>query len=863
MFRAASLPVRALPAVAAVFLWKNDKERRRAAAPPRSWRKEVHPYYNLNVTVLRARNIKGVDMLSEADCYVQLRLPTASPMPFRTKVVYNSSDPEWNETFNYRIHSAVKNILELTLYDRDLVLDDKLSSVVFDIGNIKPGQTTKRVFKLNPKDKEVLEVEFNVEESPDPPSEIITNGVLVAHPCVCVGGKVKCDENKENGDYILKLAVPGSYEKQISAPMKQSQTEADGRFVFHADKEMSPHLDVCLLKTLKVAQNDLGPELDKRTLFLGKGSVPMSSLPIGQEIDIDLPLSKHYVVNMSMTKEESSQELDIRLGFALSQGERDFLEKRKEIIAQSLKDALDLSTAPDQVPVVAVLGSGGGARAMTSFYGSLKGLQDLKLLDSITYLSGVSGSTWCMSTLYEDPDWSSTDFTEPITRARRSMTSSKSGAFSAERLKQCSQQLMALERDGHKVNFSDLWGLVLEYFLHQKDNPAKLSDQQICVSRGQNPYPIYAGVNVRVNISGGDFAEWCEFTPHEVGFRKYGAFIRTEDFGSEFFMGHLIHRRKEPKICFLQGVWGSAFAANLDEIWARASGTGIRWLNSLTDVIRVIDDCRKFHFHDPTRLQTRLVMPGGIISDIFQDFFKSRFTAGELYNFTRGLYLYKDYMGVREFVAWKGNHLDAFPNLLTPMEENLYLVDGGFSINSPFPLVLQSQRDVDIILSFNYSWQDPFEVLHLTSNYCKERGIAFPSISVTEADEKHPKECYMFMDDTNPKAPIVLHFPLVNDTFRAYKEPGVFRETDEEKVFGDFVLKNKDSPYRTKNFTYELLDFNRLVEMNRYNVLNNGQMITSAFKAALERKKHKMTHRGLNKKTKKVKKPGSQTKTSA
>lgn len=47
-------------------------------------------------------------LVSKADCYVQLRLPTASPLPYRTKVVYNSTDPEWNETFHYRIHSAVK-----------------------------------------------------------------------------------------------------------------------------------------------------------------------------------------------------------------------------------------------------------------------------------------------------------------------------------------------------------------------------------------------------------------------------------------------------------------------------------------------------------------------------------------------------------------------------------------------------------------------------------------------------------------------------------------------------------------------------------------------------------------------------------
>lgn len=47
-----------------------------------------------------------------------------------------------------------------------------------------------------------------------------------------------------------------------------------------------------------------------------------------------------------------------------------------------------------QVPVVAVLGSGGGTRAMSSLYGSLAGWQELSLLDTVTYLSGVSGSTW-------------------------------------------------------------------------------------------------------------------------------------------------------------------------------------------------------------------------------------------------------------------------------------------------------------------------------------------------------------------------------------------------------------------------------------------------------------------------------------
>lgn len=47
-------------------------------------------------------------LVSKADCYVEVKLPTASPTVFRTQVVDNSDNPEWNETFQYRIHTAVK-----------------------------------------------------------------------------------------------------------------------------------------------------------------------------------------------------------------------------------------------------------------------------------------------------------------------------------------------------------------------------------------------------------------------------------------------------------------------------------------------------------------------------------------------------------------------------------------------------------------------------------------------------------------------------------------------------------------------------------------------------------------------------------
>ncbi|ETE66890.1 Cytosolic phospholipase A2 zeta, partial [Ophiophagus hannah] len=706
---------------------------------------------------------------SKADCYVELHLPTASPVIYRTRVIDNSSDPEWNETFQYRIHDAIKNTLELTLFDKDVLISDELTSVVFDVTGIQAGHSLKNTFKLK-EDKEELDVEFFMEKSSEPPGEIITNGVLVAYPCLYLQGRINNDQNtkmREQG----RLSLPGSYEKQLSEPCKPNSDQACGiPFVFHI------------------------------------GTIPLNLLPVGKEVDITLPLGKGLSVDLKVKAEEITKDLDVRLGFDLCKEEREFLEKRKKI-----------------VPVVAVLGSGGGIRALSSFYGSLLGLQQLNLLDSITYLAGIS-------VLYQDHKWSQKDLKHPISNAQDKISSSKAAVFSSEHMKYYFQELNALENSGRNVSFTDLWGLIVEYFLQQKEDQSKLSDQQEAVKYGQNPYPIYAAVNVRPNVRGDDFAEWCEFTPYEVGFRKYGAFIRTEDFDSEFFMGRLIKKHPEPRICYLQGMWGSAFAASLDDVCLKVVGSGFSFLETLGDVVKVIDDSRRFHFRDPTRLKTRLVIPGGPLLQIIQDFFKSRITAGETFNFMQGLYLHRDYISLKKFVISKETHLDAFPNMLTPMEENLYLVDGGFSINSPFPLLIQPERDVDVILSFNYSWEAPFEVLELTEKYCRERDIPFPEIIFNKEDEESPKECYLFMDAENPKAPIVLHFPLVNDTFRKYKMPGIERESEEEKTFADFQIEGKDSPYRTFNFTYTSDEFDRLVQLNCYNVLNNVDAILKALR---------------------------------
>ncbi|XP_043929947.1 cytosolic phospholipase A2 zeta [Protopterus annectens] len=799
--------------------------------------KEVHPFRDLTVRIIGAKNIQGADLLSKADCYVVLRLPTASSSPLQTRMISNDNNPVWNETFCYRIHSAVKNVLELSLYDKDIFLNDHLSSVVFDIDKLKPGKITQ-TFPLNQQGSEQLDVEFEIKESNEPTGEVFSNGAIVTRQCIFVEGRFK-EENifqRQIANQTCRVTVEGAYQDMLCTPSEDAaRSDSRENFCFYMDPKLQTKMEVNVADFWTVLQDYINPETETQTSDTASASVPLQDLPTGVEVKLEFPIGKGLPVYLKAT--ELSGDLDVRLGFDLSKQEKEFLNKRRDVVSQAMKKALSLNVVPEEVPVVAVVGSGGGTRAMTSLYGSLSGLQDLNLLDSVTYLCGVSGSTWCMSTLYEDAKWSCKQLQGAINCARENVASSKAAAFSTERIKYYFQELTEKQKMGECVSFTDLWGLVLEYFLHGKENPAKLSHQQEAVQWGQNPYPIYASVNVKNDMDTKDFAEWCEFTPHEVGFPKYGAFVPAEDFGSRFFMGRLIKRYPEFRIPFLQGIWSSAFAVNLDEIWQGMIGTDSSWLNTIQDAIKVTADNLNLGLLESCELHTRLITPSTAFSRALEEIFKSRLTASENFNFLQGFYLHRKYKRNSDFVAWRDTDMDAFPNQLTPSASCLHLIDGGLSINSAFPLVLRPERKVDIILSFDYSWDGPFQVLQLTEQYCAEREIPFPKIDLSNVDvENDLKECYMFVDEENPHTPIVLHFPLVNDTFREFKSPGLKRQSPEEKSYGDFIIHTNDSPYQTLRFTYTPEDFNRLVDVNHYNVCNNKETILKAYRLAMTRK---------------------------
>uniref|UniRef100_A0A8C6V5U8 PLA2c domain-containing protein n=1 Tax=Naja naja TaxID=35670 RepID=A0A8C6V5U8_NAJNA len=522
-------------------------------------------------------------------------------------------------------------------------------------------------------------------------------------------------------------------------------------------------------------------------------------------------------------------DLDVRLGYDLCSQEQEFLCKRKRIVAQALKQVLqlDYDLQDHEVPVMAIMTTGGGTRSYTTTFGSVRALKKLNLMDCVTYMSGLSGTSWAMAHLYRDAYWSQNDLHEKIQEAKKQVTKSKLEMFTPNRMKYYYQQLNQRKQEGYPITFIDLWGLVIEYLLNDGKDNHRLSEQKESLINGQNPLPIYVTINIKDKYSTQDFKEWLELTPYEVGFLKYGAFVHPEDFGSEFFMGHLIKKLPETRMCYLHGdvinylIEMSKYYYSAPHGWVSDLILDLRTVNIiLADIVE---------FQSPLGLAKWSIVRDeetmklrGVLTD--------RLAVAQYHNFLKGFQMHDCYMENTHFQRWKATTLDCCPNQLTEYDDHLGLVDAGFFINTSSTPLLRQERKVDVILHLSYS---PLED---ACKYYREQGIPFPNVVLTDEDRKHLKECYYFNQSEESGCPILVFFPLVNDTFQYYSAPGE-RRSEADMAGGNIDVSTCKTPYSTFCLKYSDEDFDKLVNLSEYNILNNQHLIFQALHAAIERKR--------------------------
>ncbi|XP_076435654.1 uncharacterized protein LOC143275440 [Babylonia areolata] len=256
---------------------------------------------------------------------------------------------------------------------------------------------------------------------------------------------------------------------------------------------------------------------------------------------------------------EWDQNPTLRYSLCLSDQEKEFMRKRKQKVWQAL-NALLGEQGPktlDETPTIAVIGSGGGFRAMTGYSGVFKALADSGLLDCATYVCGLSGSSWYLSTLYSHERWPEMSPAEMQGELQGNID--KSLVWQVGRLYRYVRSVVGKRRQGQPVSFTDFFGHMVGETLLKGRLESRLTDQRQKIDDARVPMPLYTCVHVKKDVPARSFQEWVEFSPYEIGMPKYGTFMDSKYFGSKFFMGKLVKAYEEPPLHFLQGIWGSAF----------------------------------------------------------------------------------------------------------------------------------------------------------------------------------------------------------------------------------------------------------------------------------------------------------------
>lgn len=265
---------------------------------------------------------------------------------------------------------------------------------------------------------------------------------------------------------------------------------------------------------------------------------------------------------------------NVRISNDLPIEEKDFLEKRRPQVAKALARYLDLPEAdvlPEDVPVIAMCGSGGGLRALVAGTSSYFSAQQAGLFDCTTYTAGVSGSCWLQTLYYSSIG--KTSHANLIEHFKRRLNVHI--AFPPAALSLMSQAptnkflLSGLVEKFRGVPDSDfglvdIYGMLLaarlmvpSRDLDVSDWDLKISNQRYFIDQGHQPLPIYTAVRHEMPLKEYDAREgpkklkgqaedpwfqWFEWTPYEFFCEEFSAGIPTWAVGREFSAGRSVWR---------------------------------------------------------------------------------------------------------------------------------------------------------------------------------------------------------------------------------------------------------------------------------------------------------------------------------
>jgi hypothetical protein len=96
----------------------------------------------LVIKVIEGRGLKPSDLNGKADPYVEVWMKSCPARKHRTKVVYNTLEPQWGEECRLPVsHEAATDELQLHVWDKDLLTSDDMGTVGVPVASL-PGPGT-------------------------------------------------------------------------------------------------------------------------------------------------------------------------------------------------------------------------------------------------------------------------------------------------------------------------------------------------------------------------------------------------------------------------------------------------------------------------------------------------------------------------------------------------------------------------------------------------------------------------------------------------------------------------------------------------------------------------------------------------
>ncbi|KAJ4165322.1 hypothetical protein LMH87_006958 [Akanthomyces muscarius] len=419
----------------------------------------------------------------------------------------------------------------------------------------------------------------------------------------------------------------------------------------------------------------------------------------------------------------------VRVSDDLCPDEKEFLARRKKKTRKALAKYLDIDEKdihPDDIPTIAMCGSGGGLRALIAGTGSLLAATEDGLFDCATYTAGVSGSCWLQLLYLTSFNKGSIPSLLEHLKARTSThIAYPPVALQAFTSLPTSRPLLSgvIEkiRGDENADFGlvDIYGLLLgARFLVPRgelgvdDRDFKISNQREILKDGDRPLPIYTAVRHEIPSleEGADktkpsksssttkkelekaekesWFQWFEITPYEFFCEEIGAGIPTWALGRRFKDGKdvpLEHGLHLPEIRapLLMGIFGSAFCATLSHYYKEVQPI-VKTITGFGAIDQMISE------QDETLAKVHPIDPASIPNYAYQMYGKLAKTA------TPSIY----------------------------ENEHIQLMDAGMSNNLPIYPLLRPGRDVDILISFDASADIKTDNwLAVADGYARQRGI--------------------------------------------------------------------------------------------------------------------------------------------